>query len=292
MFLPLFRAPHGWRIQNDGSLVNAYETEEYRQAVAFCRQLREGGSYHPNAATMTFEEEESALLGGEISLQIQGYATWLGPDGLRGRIRDLNPAADLRGVIMPGFDGGQPVTFNEPGYYGFTAISAQAGKDESRVEELLRIMNYLLAPFGSEEQIFLEFGVEGVHHTVEDSGGRVLTEAGRLQIGLVGYTPLVWVARPEPQVFYYPTIEGEAAYAQDLAVQVLSVGIDNPTFGLFSATNSDKSGELGQLQSDRIGAIIAGRDDLSAFDDFVSEWRSRGGDQIRAEYEQQLADQS
>ncbi|MDQ3657207.1 MAG: extracellular solute-binding protein, partial [Chloroflexota bacterium] len=41
----MFRAPNGWRLEPDGTLINQIETDEYRQAVEFCRQMREAGVY-------------------------------------------------------------------------------------------------------------------------------------------------------------------------------------------------------------------------------------------------------
>lgn len=285
----MFRVPNQWRLEADGSLTNAVETDEYRQAVEFCRLLHESGLYHPDTAAMTFEQEESNLLGGQISLQIQGFATFLGSEGLRGRIKKLNPNAQLDGLVLPGHDGGDGVTYNGSGAYGYTAISITAGQDPERVRELLRLMDYLMAPFASEEQMFLEYGVEGVHHTISENGARVLTDLGVKEIGYFGYFPLIWIARPEPQVFFYPDAPGEAEYAQQLASRILERGIDNPVLGLFSEAMADKSAELQQLETDRVGAIIAGRAEPATLADFITEWRARGGDQMRSEFEAQLA---
>ena len=283
----MFRVPNNW-VVTDGKLVNAVETEEYKNAVAYARKLHDAGVYHPDTAGMTFEQEEAALMGGQISLQIQGFATFLGSDGLRGRIKKLNPNAQLDGLVLPGWDGGDGVTYNGAGAWGFTSVSVTAGQNPDRVRELLRILDYLMAPFASEEQIFLEYGDEGIHHTISPNGARVLNDLGAKEIGYFGYFPLIWVARPEPQVFYYPDMPGEAEYAQKLAVEILKRGIDNPTLGLFSQTMADKSAELQQLETDRVGAIISGRADLATLDQFVQDWRSRGGDQMREELAKQL----
>jgi putative aldouronate transport system substrate-binding protein len=286
---PMFGVPNQWRLEPDGRLVRDIETEEFRQTLEFCRRMADAGIYHPDTPTMTFEQEESGLLAGTIGLQAQGFATFFGNAGLRGRIKRFNPEAELRGLVLPAAAGGAPVTHNGPGSYGYTAISAAAAGEDGRVEELLRILDYLLAPFFSEEQIFLEYGVEGVHHTVDDNGARVLTELGEQEIGLLTYFPLIWSSRPEPQAWFFPDAPDEAAYAQELATKILAAGIDNPALGLFSPTNVDKAAELDQLQSERIAGIVSGRDDLPALDGLIEEWRSRGGDQIRAEYEQALA---
>jgi putative aldouronate transport system substrate-binding protein len=288
----MFKVPNAWRRATDGTLTNAVETDEYRRAIEFCRRLHDAGLYHPDTATMSFEQEESNLLGGKISLQYQGFATFLGNEGIRGRIKKLDPKAQLDGLVLPGADGGDGVTFNGSGAYGFTAISVTAGQNSDRVKELLRLMDYMLAPFASKEQIFLEYGTEGVQHTVSPNGGRTLNDLGAKEIGYFGYFPLIWPFRPEPQAFFYPDAPGEAEYAQKLAVRILERGIDNPALGLFSQTMADKSAELQQLETDRVGAIIAGRADLSSLDDFIKEWRQRGGDQIRMEFQQQLAGKS
>lgn len=287
---PMFGTPNLWRLEPDGRLVRDIETEEFRETVDFCRRLAEAGLYHPDTPTMTFEQEEGGLLSGAIGLQAQGFATFFGSGGLRGRAKRVNPAAELTGLILPGPDGA-PITHNGSGAYGMTAISSAAAADPARVDELLRILDYLLAPFFSEEQIFLEYGVEGVHHMIEENGARILTPLGEEEIGLLTYFPLIWSSRPEPQGWFFPDTPGEAEYAQQLAVDILEAGIENPTLGLYSPTFVDKAAELDQLQTERVAAVVSGRADLASLDDFIAEWRSRGGDQIRAEYEEQLAAQ-
>ena len=46
-------------------------------------------------------------------------------------------------------------------YGGMVCIPADRGKDEDRVRELLRICDYYRSPFGSEEALFLNSGIEG-----------------------------------------------------------------------------------------------------------------------------------
>src|SRR5699024_8835391 len=52
----VFRVPYGWRLNDDGSLTNAIETDEYKQTLAFARELYEAGAYHPDAANLTVEQ--------------------------------------------------------------------------------------------------------------------------------------------------------------------------------------------------------------------------------------------
>ena len=60
-------------------------------------------------------------------------------------------AADPAAVILipPGFDGGKPAIERSQGFFGMSCIPAKVGKDTGRVKELLRIVDYCTAPFGS-----------------------------------------------------------------------------------------------------------------------------------------------
>ena len=279
----MFRVPNGWRKNADGTLTNQIETDEFKQSLAFARKLNEAGVYHPDAATMNRTQATNALIAGTIG----GYADALtqlnGDIRVRFEAKRVNAAANLGALVPPGFDGGRGVTYNGTGFGSIAAISAKDGKDPERVKELLRVLDYFSAPFGSEEYNFLTFGLEGVHHTVQPDGTRILNDRGRAEIGELG-TVVV-----PPPVFYYPSDPGDAQYLQTAAAQIAALGIDNPTLTAFSPTNAVKSVELNQLGTDRITAIITGRDPLAALDTYIKEWRSRGGDQIRKEYEQEIA---
>jgi putative aldouronate transport system substrate-binding protein len=91
-----------------------------------------------------------------------------------------------------------------------------------------------------------------------------------------------------PPVFYFPTDPGDAQFMQTAAAQIAALGIDNPALTAFSPTNAAKSGELNQLGTDRITALITGRDPLTALDQYIKDWKARGGDQIRTELQQDL----
>ncbi|MGI8690053.1 MAG: extracellular solute-binding protein [Thermomicrobiales bacterium] len=281
----MFRVPNGWRKNPDGTLTNQIETDEFKQALAFARTLNEAGVYHPDAATMNRTQATNALIAGAIG----GYADALiqlnGDIRVRFEAKRVNSAANLGALVPPGCDGGAGVTYNGPGFGSIAGIPAKDGKDPERVKELLRILDYFSAPFGSEEYNFLTFGIAGVHHTVQPDGTRILNDRGRAEIGELG-TVVV-----PPPVFYYPSDPGDAQYLQSAAMQIAALGSDNPTLTAFSPTNAIKSAELNQLGTDRLTAIITGRDPLTALDTYIKDWKARGGDQIRKEFEQDSSSQ-
>jgi len=278
----MFRVPNEWRLNTDGTLTKDIETEEFRAAITYQKRLWDAGVFHPDAATHSTNQAKDLFLTGKVGGYFDSVTAIGGMNGLRGRLRQLNANGKMVGLVPPGYDGGAPITHNGFGYFGFIAVPAKVGRDRERAKELLQILNYYTAPFGSEEYLFLQYGLEGIHHTVQPDGTRVVTDLGKRDISDI---PNLTNA---PQVAYYPGAPGDAEYIQGLVRDMQAVGADNPALTAFSPTLAAKGGELAQLKVDRLTAIITGREPPSALDGYVKDWRSRGGDQIRKELQDAL----
>ncbi|CAA9580287.1 MAG: ABC transporter, substrate-binding protein (cluster 1, maltose/g3p/polyamine/iron) [uncultured Thermomicrobiales bacterium] len=285
----MFGVPFNWRKNPDGTMTHQIETDEYRQSLDFQRKLFADGAFHPDAGAMTFAQAQAAYLAGKTGAHSEGIGNFYSPTAagtVYYKIRQANPQAELLGLLPSGPGGAKAVTRNTQGSFGFTGIPARVGRDQERVKELLRVLDYLASPFGSEEWIFLNNGLEGVHHTVRSEGVRVMTEKGNTERG-----DLVYIMAGLP-VLFYPEAPEDAIKAQRLATDVFKIGIDDPTWPLYSATNVQKAAELNQFGFDRATAIITGREPFSTLDAAIRDWKSRGGDQIRKEFEQSLKESS
>jgi putative aldouronate transport system substrate-binding protein len=71
-----------------------------------------------------------------------------------------------------------------------------------RLKELLRIFNWLAAPFGSAEDALLTYGIKGVHHTLDDKGNPQPSPEGLAQ---ARYVPWQYITQ-RPQVHYIADI--------------------------------------------------------------------------------------
>ena len=282
LVFPMFGTPNNWRLNDDGTLTHMIETEEYRQGLEFLRQLYADGGFHPDSAGMTFTDAQNNFVSGKTGLHTEGFLSFFGIGNVTYRMQELNPAAQTVGLIPPGPNA---AIINETGFFGSVAIPASVGQDEERVAELLRILDYLASPFGSEEYNFLNYGLEGVHHEIQPSGARVINDRGRAEKSdLVGFMG-------GQAVYYYPEDPPLAERIQQIALQALPLGVDDPTLVLYSESNISEGAQLSQLGLDRTTAIITGREAMESFDAAVEEWRSRGGDRIREEYQQALQEQ-
>jgi len=88
------------------------------------------------------------------------------------------------------------------------------------------------------------------------------------------------------QVLYYPKDPQFAPISQAAEQAMVSVGVDDPTVGLYSALDGSKRAALNRTFFDGVSEIVVGRRPLSDFDTLVKEWRATGGDEIRNQYQQ------
>jgi putative aldouronate transport system substrate-binding protein len=178
--------------------------------------------------------------------------------------------------------GGKIQHFVTGGHLWSTAIKKGT---PDRIKELLRILNWLAAPFGSAEDQLLTFGVQGVDYTLDASGNPKLTNQGN---GDANYVPWKYVVQ-HPFVFFTPDLDGYAKIMSEAERALIPVAVSDPTFGQVSATNFSKGFNLTQVMQDGITDIVVGRRPMGDYDQLVKEWQSGGGEQIRSEYAESIA---
>lgn len=276
----MFSVPYGWRLNDDGSLTNQIETDEYKQALEFATRLQAGGAFHPDAVSMEYDVAKNAFVSGKVGLYDDGFAAFFGEGSLLQQGQEFNKAATFAPLITASANGKPGVTYAGQGFFGSVGIPSSV-KDEGRVKELLRVMDYLCAPFGSEEGNFLRYGL-AEDHDVQPDGSLTRNDKGTADISALVYPFL------SENYFYYPGVEGEAQRAQQVNEQMAKVAITNPVAGLVSPTNTAKAAELSQLGTDTTTAIITGREPIDSLGSYIDQWKSRGGDQIRQEYEEAI----
>jgi len=178
-------------------------------------------------------------------------------------------------------DGGKPVYYFNPGIAGLTSV--KNGSPE-RVQELLGILNWLAAPFGSQEALLLRYGLEGTDFTVDAHGNPVPTDRGPADSA---YVPWRFLASPS-YVLYDPSVPNFAQISQSDEKDVSPFGIHNVTDGLYSPTAASTGVTIGQTMDDRVNEIIRGQRPIAGYDQLLQDWRANGGDKMRAEYQQAL----
>jgi putative aldouronate transport system substrate-binding protein len=278
----MFGAPNNWRTDSAGKLTRTFETPEYKESVSFVKDMFSAGYYHPN--TLQYSSGPNArtdFAGGRWTIWLDGFATaWSDPWR---RARSASQPFEVH--MIPPFaahDGMKPQHFFNAAHLGATAI--KKGPPE-RVKEMLRILNWLAAPFGSQEDLLLSFGVEGPDYALDAKGNPVLTERGNPD---ANYLPFKYIAQ-RPSVLYLPDIPDYTQVLHDAERQLVPIGVSDPTVGFVSPTAVRQGVVLDQTFRDGTRDIIVGRRPFTDYDQLVSDWKSGGGETIRKELQDAIA---
>lgn len=165
------------------------------------------------------------------------------------------------------------------GAYTFTGLKKAS---KSRIRELLRIMNYTAAPFGTEQYMFVKFGTKGYDYVLKN-GELKPTKAGSEVV-----LPISYIAA-RPPVLYTPGHPQATRREYEYQMKVVPQGVKDASTGLTSDMYSRKNNVLEKAIGDVISGVIQGNRPLSEWDVAVRRWKSDGGDQMRREYEKAFA---
>jgi putative aldouronate transport system substrate-binding protein len=276
-FAEMFGAPNQWKLDN-GKLIRDRETDEYKAAVAYLRDLMSAGLYPPDAPTSTDSRSEFVAKKFAISVESQGNS-WV--DFWQ---RGLQQTPPTRFAMLPPFSavaGQRPIYFLGP---GFNSMNALKQAPPERIKEILRVMNWLASPFGSQEDLVLTYGLEGQDYKKDEKGNPVPSVEG---ISRAGYVPWRYITQ-HPWVYYQADLPGFAKGSYDAEHASLSLGIDDPTNGYYSPTFFGKGQVAENTFFDGVREIVLGRSSMAAYDGLVSDWNSSVGTQIKQEFLQAM----
>ena len=285
-FSMMYGAPNGWGSTN-GKLVNFRETDAFKQSIGYLRDLVQLGVFHPKSATYDAVAAKGDHATGQF-VMIQG--TFYGNHiDMWNRGAAANPKVNFTLLEPISHDGGKainwlssyiwPRSYLAPGIWAFKAAPKE------RIQELLRVWNWICGPFGSEERLLWEYGVEGIDYTRDTNGNIVQTQRGPADSTFVP----IRFGPHSPDVLYNPSTPEYGPAMQKLEQVMVPPGIMDPTLGLYSPTDGAKGAPLNNAFSGVMTDIVAGRRPLADVDQAIKDWQSNGGDQMRSEYEQGLA---
>jgi putative aldouronate transport system substrate-binding protein len=267
--------PAGWK-NDGGKLTSGDEQPEMKQALAAAAELWKAGviqpdSFSANVGTLRKQWFNS----GVVSLVTDTYPAWPGYY----RENTAGPSFDIGAMKVPGYEGGEGTPWKGNPTHNITALKKA---DANRIKMLLRFLNWLAAPLGTEENQLVTFGAEGVHFE-RKNGEPILNARGTAETALsLGYLAAA------PRAFYQPGLPDVAKKEHTHQAWLVERAVSDPTLGLTSDTASRKGAQLTKKLTDLRDQIVQGKQPVDAWDEGVKQWRTGGGDQIRKEYQDAL----
>ncbi|HIT76491.1 MAG TPA: extracellular solute-binding protein [Candidatus Avipropionibacterium avicola] len=271
--------PNDWGIEG-GKFVKDIEVPQYLEALEFVRRCWEEKMIHPSAWEANFSLQTQDLYNEGTAPFVIGGLTWMGNAA---NAEKLYPEARSNTFTMMKWDGSGPAERYVGG--GAPYQTALKKGDDARIKELLGVINWLASPFGTKEYRLFRNGIEGRHYELDSDGNTVPIEDNKVE----NMGPLIY-AGSAPQVHnsLYPHYS-EAGYHHE--AEAMDHALVLPTLSLESETGQTKNAQLNKLLTDARSDIITGRKPVSSWADTIENWKSKGGDKVRQEYEESLAAQ-
>ncbi|CAL9592475.1 extracellular solute-binding protein [Streptomyces sp. XY006] len=268
--------PLGWNLV-DGKLVNRIETEEFLEALEWSRKLFAAGVVHPDSKMgKNAPDPGPKFAAGEFLIYPNNISQWWGRTAEQAA---QNPEFKIWGMDLWGHDGGDPTLWADQPAGIFAFVNKKAS--ESVVRDVLAVANVTAAPYGTKEYMMTNYGVEGTHYTVED-GVPVKTDKGNIEV----MNAYVMVASPAATLAHpdFPEVaKGQVEWQQRMGAfarksAFWGLQITEP------ARYTNLTNDVEQLEDD----IVRGRKKIGDMQQFVSDWKSRGGDKLRDWYRKLL----
>ncbi|MFV0133355.1 extracellular solute-binding protein [Streptomyces sp. HMX87] len=268
-----------WWNLDGGKLINRIETEEYLEALEWTRKLYAAEVVHPDAVQgKAGGNAGNRFTAGEVLVYNQNISDWWGKTAEQ---RTQNAGFDMAAFDLFGPDGGDPQLWAGQQANIFTFVSKDAS--EQQIKDFLALCNFCAAPYGTKEFMLTAYGVEGTDYEMKD-GLPVKTQQGINEVnGAFDYTgnPAPYIAYPDlPEV-----TRGMVEWQQRMGAftrksSFFGLTVTEPTRW---ATLAD---DFEQLEDD----VVRGRKKISDVQQAVSDWKRKGGDDLRDWYKKLLDD--
>ncbi|HEX3813513.1 MAG TPA: extracellular solute-binding protein [Mycobacteriales bacterium] len=268
--------PNGWKLDG-GKLTSALEAPETKKAIDFVAGMWKKELIHPDSIANPVEYP-TWFDGKVIAMTTGALASW--KVRLAAIVAAGLPPLTCNAILLPKFDGGGVASY----WMGAVSRGMTSLKkaDPKRIREMLRILDWMAAPFGTEEYLLKTYGVPNRNYTMKGSDPTPILNHEELMY-FVGY-----LTNPA-EVLYTPGAADLVKRQHELQEQIIPAALPNPVDGLLSDTQLTTGAQLSKKIQDAMTDIITGRKPLSTWDGVVKDWKSGGGDAIAREYEAALA---
>ncbi|MBV9577867.1 MAG: hypothetical protein JO057_04675 [Chloroflexi bacterium] len=278
----IYSAPNNWGVGSDGKWTKDWETDQFKSGIQLAHDVFADGSFDPST-TYTTPTADDAFDSGKLIYRFSNATNIAHFDDGAVPSHRIMTTQDPPWMVrlappIPADAGGKGQYNLGIGNFGLIILKKA---DPARIKLLLNVINYIVAPFGSQEYLAANYGVKDQDYKIDENNNPQRTSQG--VANMISWAGVMGLPAPvlfDPQRSDFPQ-------SMNQSLQLLgAVAQQDPTVGLYSATNQ-KQGFLIQTQlADGLIDIIAGRRPMTDYDQLVSTWRSAGGDTIRSEFEQ------
>ena len=276
LFSSIFGAPNNWAVDPaSGKFTATFETDQYKQATQYVKDLYTAGVFHPDSSNYNTISARDAFQARKFAYRYDGLEMY----GWRKPPVQLTPPPNIQLVKPFGASGGPGMYWFGRPNFGYVVMPNTLSQD--RIKMLLRVLNYLAAPFGTEEDLLLRFGVQDVEWTADANGSPQFTDKG-----MTDFMPWRNIVAPAPVAYLPVTVPEFPTLLQQWEMELAAVGVEDASVGLVSRTYAQKGATANRTLGDGFDDIVTGRRPFSDYDGLVKDWLDAVGTTAKMEYQQ------
>lgn len=268
--------PNGWSV-SDGKFTSSYESDHFPEVLSYLKTLWKDHRFFPDSTSISTVDLKTRFYNGTVQSYMDSFSAYS---------TTLTTVKDFEAVPMVPYvpAGFTPRPWSGLAHSGYTVLNKNLPK--SKIKMVLKVLDHLASPFGTEEYQLLHYGVEGAHFTYSKDGDPTPTKLGSTEN--VVNLPFYYMC-DAPQVLYAPGAQDGVRSLHEWEQKVCPTMIDDPSKGLRSETWSTRSAILGPEINDAIAGIITGRQSMDSWDAAVKKFKSGGGDKTAQEFAEEYA---
>lgn len=301
--------PKNWLMGEDGKVYYGSTAPEMRAALEQMALWFREGVVDPQFGTRTWDDITALLTNGQTGIV---FGPWHIPDWLLNNVRGMNGNADFAAYVIGDEEGMVHVTHSNASN-GYMVVR----KGYSNPEVLVKMVNLYFDDMVNNKALdqehpevadYIRQGVDGTARPIPlevNAYTSLLDDFSDISRGLAGEITMDQVGTAESQ----SVIESVQRYLADPAGAEVSdwsryvsrmEGIrmiddltksgqmdwTTPAFWGITETMEMNSASLGTLEEEVFVAIVTGAKEMDAFDAFVEQWKTQGGEQITAEVQE------
>ncbi|WP_096439639.1 extracellular solute-binding protein [Alteribacter populi] len=274
-------SPHMWDVDESGNFTKDHETEEFLEGLKFSRQVFEEGLVNSDIVAPDRSAREADFENGVSGMWAASSNNVL---SIEAALKSNEPDAELgvyNALEGPVGDRRLPSQMGSNGILMFPRASVESE------EHLLQLLGFFEEIASNQEVIDLfAWGIEGEHYELNDGVPEHIDYDKYMNA--VGYPyryPLV--TAPIEESMTQGQLSELAEYVLELEAENDELVVTDPAINLVSETENQMGADLEQLINDAKFQFVTGEIDEDQWWEAVETWKDRGGDQVRAELEEQ-----
>ncbi|WP_034269401.1 hypothetical protein [Actinospica robiniae] len=264
----------GFTKDSSGNFISKYEMPEYVEMLEFASSLAKGGWVHPSAIAGDSQNAKNRFWAGKTVITADGNGAWVGADAQSGQA--ANKGYERQAFKIFSFDGSTPKIGLEAGAGMFSYLNKNLS--DAQVKELLRIANFLAAPYGSQEYLVARYGQSGTDYTITANGPTLTSEGNKVVIDtfdqLANCQAVIYNAG------FNQITQDYAAWQADAVQHAYK-----PLFFAMNITEPASTAKATTALESVITDVRLGRKTVTDYQNALTTWKNQGGNTLRAFYE-------